>query len=281
MSALEKVHLVRFFEGALNDPNKNMEDVTVAIKTIKNIHSKEQLSAFLAESLIMKDFHHPHILGLLGVCFDAPDGSPYIVLPFMANGSVKTYLKEKRAHVLDVNSIPMGLSLEILAKMCLDIAEGMTYLADKKFVHRDLAARNCMLDSHLSVLVGDFGLARDIYSTDYYRAGEGARLPVKWMPPESLTDNISTEKTDVWSYGVTCWEVFSLGRSPYPGIENHEILEHISGGKRLKKPTLCPDKLYDVVLTCWQYNPDERPSFPDIACTLRHYWDTSHEQQQQ
>ena len=72
-----------------------------------DIHSKEQLSAFLAESLIMKDFHHPHILGLLGVCFDAPDGSPYIVLPFMANGSVKNYLKEKRAHVLDVNSIPM------------------------------------------------------------------------------------------------------------------------------------------------------------------------------
>ena len=74
---------------------------------IADIHSKEQLSAFLAESLIMKDFHHPHILGLLGVCFDAPDGSPYIVLPFMANGSVKDYLKGKRAHVLDVNSIPM------------------------------------------------------------------------------------------------------------------------------------------------------------------------------
>ena len=110
----------------LNDPDKNMEDVTVAIKTIKStiillhemdsniiiiiyiadINSKEQLSAFLAESLIMKDFHHPHILGLLGVCFNAPDGSPYIVLPFMANGSVSTYLKEKRAHVLDVNSFP-------------------------------------------------------------------------------------------------------------------------------------------------------------------------------
>ena len=71
-----------------------------------DIHSREQLNAFLAESLIMKDFHHPHILGLLGVCFDAPDGSPYIVLPFMANGSVKTYLKEKRTHVLDVNSYP-------------------------------------------------------------------------------------------------------------------------------------------------------------------------------
>ena len=73
---------------------------------ITDIQSEDQLSAFLAESLIMKDFHHPHILGLLGVCFDAPDGSPYIVLPFMANGSVKNYLKERRTHVLDINSFP-------------------------------------------------------------------------------------------------------------------------------------------------------------------------------
>ena len=123
------------------------------------------------------------------------------------------------------------------------------------------------LDGHLNVLVGDFGLARDVYSADYYRAGRGARLPVKWMPPETLTDRISNEKTDVvilneystsqfcmtsfilplhssqWSYGVTCWEVFSLGRSPYPGIENHEILQHISSGGRLQKPSLCPDQL--------------------------------------
>ena len=116
------------------------------------------------------------------------------------------------------------------------------------------------------VLVGDFGLARDVYNREYYRSGGNTRLPVKWMPPETMNDGISNEKTDVvsiilhcfdllrciytflsatsqWSYGVTCWEVFSLGRNPYPGIENHEILQHISSGGRLKKPTLCPDKL--------------------------------------
>ena len=129
------------FAGVLNDPDKDMVDVTVAIKSIKctvligilitdvnmymcmyttdtHTHTKEQLNTFLAESLIMKDFHHPHILGLLGVCFDAPDGSPYIVLPFMANGSVKTYLKEKRAHVLDVDSYPKVCDLTIVC-MCM------------------------------------------------------------------------------------------------------------------------------------------------------------------
>ena len=159
------------------------------------------------------------------------------------------------------------------------------------------------------MLVGDFGLARDVYFADYYKSSASKKLPVKWMAPETLNDGISNEKTDVvssytytvymctmsirvcnkglyptyiysysmvytspmriyiqaglitvnlnnrnnsfclifcssqWSYGVTCWEVFSLGRSPYPGIENHEILQHISSGGRLKKPSLCPDQL--------------------------------------
>ena len=121
------------------------------------------------------------------------------------------------------------------------------------------------MNEECTVLVGDFGLARDIYTAEYYRKNSNGRLPVKWMPPETLNDGISNEKTDVvsvilhqlwvifygtflsatsqWSYGVTCWEVFSLGRSPYPGIENHEILQHISSGGRLNKPTLCPEKL--------------------------------------
>ena len=92
-----------------------------------DIYSREQLSAFLAESLIMKDFHHPHILGLLGVCFDAPDGSPYIVLPFMANGSVKTYLKQKRAHVLDVNSFPKVYNYMILCSALIPVVTVLSY----------------------------------------------------------------------------------------------------------------------------------------------------------
>jgi c-mer proto-oncogene tyrosine kinase len=121
-----------------------------------------------------------------------------------------------------------------------------------------------------TILIGDFGLAEDLYSRDQKQCE--VRLPVKWMPPESLRNGVSNERTDMWSYGVTCWEVFSLGRSPYPGIENHEILQHISSGGRLKKPTLCPDKLYEIVGACWQYNPRDRPSFKEMALTLRQFW---------
>ena len=123
------------------------------------------------------------------------------------------------------------------------------------------------IDDKLHVKVADFGFSRDVYATQYYRLGHKTRLPVKWMPPESLLDNIYNERSDVvstcfvslcswpynitmsrfpiqWSYGVTCWEVFSLGRGPYPGVDNAEITDYISNGNRLKQPPLCPDDVW-------------------------------------
>ncbi|XP_064397110.1 tyrosine-protein kinase receptor UFO-like [Halichondria panicea] len=250
----------------------------IAIKTIKNLSSKDELESFFAESLLMKDFSHPNILGLAGVCFDTLDGVPYILLPFMANGSLKDFLKKKRTHVTNVDTLPEDMNDSTLVRMCMDIANGMEYLAEKKFVHRDLAARNCMVETKLVVKVGDFGLARDIYSSDYYRANKGAKIPVKWMAPETLHDAISNEKTDVWSFGVTCWEVFSLGRCPYPGIQNQDILKHIStDNKRLDKPSLCPKMLYELLMTrCWSLLSEERPPFSQLVEQLQEYWEENH-----
>ncbi|XP_064397080.1 receptor tyrosine-protein kinase erbB-2-like isoform X2 [Halichondria panicea] len=267
----------KVFRGEMRKlDSSKVEDI--AIKTIKNLSSKDQLESFFAESLMMKDFSHPNILRLAGVCFDTLDGVPYILLPFMANGSLKDFLKTKRTHVTNVDILPKDLNVSTLVRMCMEVANGMEYLAEEKFVHRDLAARNCMVDNNLVVKVGDFGLARDIYSSDYYRANEGAKIPVKWMAPETLHDAISNEKTDVWSFGVTCWEVFSLGRGPYPGIRNQDILKHISTeNRRLKRPSLCPKMLYELLMTpCWKLLPEERPPFSQLVEQLQEHWEENH-----
>ncbi|KAG8301030.1 hypothetical protein J6590_062771 [Homalodisca vitripennis] len=109
------------------------------------------------------------------------------------------------------------LCYEIL-QMAIEIADGMAYLAAKKFVHRDLAARNCMVAEDLTVKIGDFGMTRDIYETDYYRKGTKGLLPVRWMAPESLKDGVFTSSSDVWSYGVVLWEMATLASQPYQPV---------------------------------------------------------------
>lgn len=140
----------------------------------------------------MKDFQHENVLNLIGVSFST-DNSPRVIIPFMPNGDLLTYIREER-HSPTVRD---------LITFAIEIAKGMEYLTSQKFVHRDLAARNCMLDEHLHVKVADFGLSRDVYEKNYYRTDNKAELPLKWMAPESMEKAVYDYKTDVWAYGVT------------------------------------------------------------------------------
>ncbi|XP_038069454.1 tyrosine-protein kinase receptor UFO-like [Patiria miniata] len=135
----------------------------------------------------MKTFDHVNVLGLLGLTFDA-DKNPLVVIPFMANGDLKTYLVKKK----------QTLATSLLMRFASHAALGMSYLAQHKFVHRDLAARNCMVDSDLLVKIADFGLSRDMHESDYYTSGDAqAKLPIKWMAPESMERRVYNARTDV------------------------------------------------------------------------------------
>uniref|UniRef100_A0A671XJL9 receptor protein-tyrosine kinase n=1 Tax=Sparus aurata TaxID=8175 RepID=A0A671XJL9_SPAAU len=248
--------------------NEGME-IKVAVKTLRvGFYSHEDLHEFLREAEIMQSFNHENVVGLLGVTLqreqDIPLPVPLVILPYMKHGDLRQFLIGTR-----YGYIPMFVPHQSLLRFMIDIAAGMDYLSLQGFLHRDLAARNCMLGDDLRVCVADFGLSKKIYSSNYYRQKVATRLPVKWMAMESLSDSVYTNKSDVWAFGVTMWEIVSRGRTPYPGIPNHELLDLLLSGHRLKLPKDCDHKLYEVMQSCWDKQPSHRPGFRELGETLK------------
>ncbi|TRY81334.1 hypothetical protein DNTS_029760 [Danionella cerebrum] len=158
------------------------------------------------------------------------------------------------------------LTIEDLICYSFQVARGMEFLASRKCIHRDLAARNILLSESNVVKICDFGLARDIYKDpDYVRKGN-ARLPLKWMAPESIFDKLYTSQSDVWSFGVLLWEIFSLGASPYPGIQiDEDFCRRLKDGTRMRAPDNASPEIYGIMLACWHGEPRQRPTFPGLV----------------
>uniref|UniRef100_A0A8C3GRI7 receptor protein-tyrosine kinase n=1 Tax=Cairina moschata TaxID=8855 RepID=A0A8C3GRI7_CAIMO len=163
----------------------------------------------------------------------------------------------------------LPLTMEDLISYSFQVARGMEFLSSRKCIHRDLAARNILLSENNVVKICDFGLARDIYKNpDYVRKGD-ARLPLKWMAPESIFDKIYNTKSDVWSYGVLLWEIFSLGASPYPGVQiDEDFCSRLKEGTRMKAPEQATEEIYQIMMDCWRSNPNERPRFSELVKRL-------------
>uniref|UniRef100_A0A8C7GTH5 receptor protein-tyrosine kinase n=1 Tax=Oncorhynchus kisutch TaxID=8019 RepID=A0A8C7GTH5_ONCKI len=248
-------------EGHLKQLDGTSEKVAVKTMKLDNF-SQREIEEFLNEAACMKDFDHPNVIRLLGVCLEAGSGhfpKPMVILPFMRYGDLHSFLLRSR-----LGDSPLFLPTQTLLKFMIDIAMGMEYLSGRNFLHRDLAARNCMLRDDMTVCVADFGLSKKIYSGDYYRQGRIAKMPVKWIAVESLADRVFTVKSDVWAFGVTMWEIATRGMTPYPGIQNHEIYDYLLLGHRLKQPTDCLDELYEIMYSCWRADLLDRPVFTQV-----------------
>ncbi|XP_066503622.1 insulin-like growth factor 1b receptor [Hoplias malabaricus] len=252
------------YEGIAKGVVKDEPETRVAIKTVNKSASMHE---FLNEASVMKEFNCHHVVRLLGV---VSQGQPtLVIMELMTRGDLKSYLRTLRSKESTPNQ-PLPLPpLKKMIQMAGEIADGMAYLNSNKFVHRDLAARNCMVAEDFTVKIGDFGMTRDIYETDYYRKGGKGLLPVRWMSPESLKDGVFTTMSDVWSFGVVLWEIATLAEQPYQGMSNEQVLRFVMEGGLLDKPDKCPDMLFELMRMCWQYNPKMRPSFLEIISSIK------------
>ncbi|CAK9806830.1 Insulin-like receptor [Anthophora plagiata] len=231
----------------------------VAIKTISKTASQREKNEFLNEASVMKNFSTYHIIKLIGVV--SIENPPFVIMELMENGDLKTYLRRIR----DTHLVPDSCRI---MRMAAEIADGMAYLESKKYVHRDLAARNCMVSKELVCKIGDFGMARDVYETDYYKIGRKGLLPIRWMAPENLSDGVFTSDSDVWSFGVVLYEILTLAEIPYQGFSNEEVLNHVLHKGTLNIPRNCPENIQRIMEKCFKWRPNDRPTFMEIVSEL-------------
>ncbi|XP_031702441.1 tyrosine-protein kinase Fes/Fps isoform X2 [Anarrhichthys ocellatus] len=228
----------------------------VAVKSCKENLAPEHKSKFLMEARILKQYDHPNIVKLIGVCTQKQP--IYIIMELVQGGDFISFLR-REGH---------SLKPKMLVKMTENIASGMEFLESKKCIHRDLAARNCLVAQHNVVKISDFGMSRQ-QDDGVYSAGGGLRqIPVKWTSPEALNYGRFTTESDVWSFGVLLWETFSMGMTPYTSMTNQQTRDEVEKGYRMPAPHGCPVEISRIMSSCWQYDPKNRPSFKKLRAEL-------------
>nr|XP_027792457.1 fibroblast growth factor receptor 3 isoform X4 [Marmota flaviventris] len=251
------------------DKDRAARPVTVAVKMLKDDATDKDLSDLVSEMEMMKMIgRHKNIINLLGACTQG--GPLYVLVEYAAKGNLREYLRARRPPGMDYSfhtcRLPEEqLTFKDLVSCAYQVARGMEYLASQKCIHRDLAARNVLVTEDNVMKIADFGLARDVHNLDYYKKTTNGRLPVKWMAPEALFDRVYTHQSDVWSFGVLLWEIFTLGGSPYPGIPVEELFKLLKEGHRMDRPANCTHDLYMIMRECWHAVPSQRPTFKQLV----------------
>lgn len=242
-------------------------EIDIAVKTFKE--ETTDAHEFIKEADVMKKIQHPNLVQLLGVCTE--QNPLFIITEYMPRGNLLDFVRSEAGQ--------QELTVTAMFHAAVQAASGMAYLEEQSFIHRDLAARNCLVGGepgNLIIKIADFGLSRllkndntqNMGGENIYTAQEGTKFPIKWTAPEALAYNTFTIKSDVWAYGILLWELATFGKTPYPGVDIYSVLDMLETGYRMERPSGCPPEIYDLMQQCWEWVPEDRPSFRDIRTQL-------------
>ena len=250
------------------DDNQNIS-IVIAVKKLKPNPSQAQKEAFDQDVHFMSLLRHPNVLRLLGVCYQDP---AFIMMEYMEEGDLNQFLR-RYSEIVTTPSSEDQIAVAELLYMASQIASGMQYLTKLSFIHRDLATRSCYVGTNSSIKVGDLGVNTTLYQSNYYRIRGNRLLPIRWMATECFSGKFS-EKSDVWAFGVTMWELFTLGKeAPYPHLSDEEVIHNALKREHRQfpsKPMACPDHVYDLIIKqCWAVNMQQRATFQKLCKMLK------------
>uniref|UniRef100_A0A671RII3 Receptor protein-tyrosine kinase n=1 Tax=Sinocyclocheilus anshuiensis TaxID=1608454 RepID=A0A671RII3_9TELE len=233
-------------------PERDSVKIPVAIKTIQDRSGQQTFTEITDHMLAMGSLDHPYIVRLLGICLGT---SLQLVTQLSPHGSLLQHLRQHKDR----------LDPQRLLNWCVQIAKGMYYLEEHCIAHRNLAARNVLLKSDYIVQISDFGVVDLLYPDDKKYVYSEHKMPIKWMALESILFRRYTHQSDVWSYGVTVWEMMSDGAEPYASMHPHDVPGLLEKGERLAQPQICTIDVYMVMVKCWMIDENVRPTFKELA----------------
>lgn len=278
-------HLSLSCDHDKDEKDKCKEGQLIAIKMLKEDASETVQADFEREASLMVEFDHANIVRLLGIC---TIGKPMCLLfEYMSNGDLNEFLRLcspdqclRQSNAGSNPSLENLSSITILDQlhMARQVASGMVYLSDRGYVHRDLATRNCLVGNSLTVKISDFGLARSIHSMDYYHGSDKDAIPIRWMPPEAILYNKFSSQSDIWSFGVLLWEIFTFALQPYYGMTHEEVINYLRAGSILEAPEHATPAVYELMKSCWHRKPSSRPSFAFLHKSLHFMHEESNRQ---
>ena len=261
--SLKDMHLSK------TETNKDVS-ITVAVKRLKPDATPSQRRAFETEAKFLSRIRHPNVVRLLGACYEDP---AFIMMEYMKDGDLSQFL-QKYLEVVSIAtpSSTTQITQSTLVYMACQIASGMKQLAALNFVHRDLATQNCLIGKNFSVKVASLGVDKNIYQSHYFRVQGNTLLPIRWMATECFDGKFS-EKSDVWAFGVTMWEMFTLAKQlPYRHLSDEEVIHNaLKTEYRLfpaQSPS-CPQSVYEIMEQCWVMNLNERSTFRELHTLLQ------------